>query len=76
MQTVNISEFRSNLLNYLKKAQDGHKITVTSHGKKLAVIGPSIDEKKQAKVKLKQLSKSAVINDTISPINEQWKALL
>ncbi len=75
METVNISEFRSNLLNYLKKVQDGHEIIITSHGKTLAAIVPPISKNKQAKAKLKHLAKNAVIKDVMSPTNEQWDAL-
>ena len=76
METVNISEFRANLLNYLQKAKDGHKIIITSHGETLATIVPPIDKNRHAKAKLKQLAKSAVINDVVSPGNDEWDILL
>ncbi len=76
MEIVNISELRANLLNYLQKAKDGHKIIITSHGETLATIVPPIDKNKNARAKLKQLAKSAVINDVVSPANDQWDALI
>ena len=76
METVNISELRANLLNYLKKAKEGHEIIVTSHGETLATIVPPTDQNKLAKTKLKQLAKTAVINDIVSPTNDNWEALL
>ena len=76
METVNISEFRSNLLNYLNKAKEGHEIIITSHGETLATIVPPINQNKQAKAKLKLLAKSAVIKDVISPTNDKWDTLL
>lgn len=75
MESVNISELRSNLLSYLNKAKEGHEIIVTSHGETLATIVPPTDRNKLAKAKLKQLAKTAVINDVVSPINDNWDAL-
>ena len=76
VETVNISELRANLLNYLKKAQEGHKIIITSNGETLATIMPPTDQNKEAKAKLKQLAKSAAIKDVVSPIGEEWNAFL
>ena len=68
MISVNITELRANLLKYLNKAQRGEHITVTSNGQRLATIVAPIDQKQRAKAKLKKLSKTAKINDVISPI--------
>lgn len=76
METVNISELRANLLNYLQKAKDGHKIIITSHGETLATIVPPIDKNRQAKAKLKLLAKNAVIYDVVSPGNDEWDVLI
>lgn len=75
METINISEFRTHLLDYLKKVQKGHEIIITSHGKTLAAVVPPISQNEQAKAKLKQLAKNVVIKDVISPIDEEWDAL-
>ena len=76
METVNISELRANLLNYLQNAKDGHKIIVTSHGETLATIVPPINKNRRAKAKLKLLARSAVNNDVVSPGNDEWDVLL
>lgn len=76
METVNISEFRANLLNYLKKAKDGQQIIITSHGETLATIVPPLDQNHQAKAKLRQLAKTAVVKDIVSPVDDKWDALL
>ncbi len=76
METVNISELRSNLLNYLNKAKKGHEIIITSHGEILATIVPPINQNMQAKAKLKLLARSAVIEDVVSPANDKWDAFL
>ena len=75
METVNISELRANLLNYLKKAKQGNEIVITSHGEILATIVPPVDKNQQAKAKLKLLAKSAVIGDIVSSADDTWDAL-
>lgn len=75
METVNISQFRSNLLAYLKKASEGNEIMVTSHGEVLATIVPPKVKTEEAKAKLKQLAKNAVIKDVVAPIEAEWDAL-
>ena len=75
METVNISELRANLLNYLKKAKEGHEIIITSHGETLATIVPPIGQNQQAKAKLRRLAKSAVVKDVVSPTEDKWDAL-
>ena len=75
METVNISEFRANLLRYLEKAKQGNTLAITSHGEILATVIPPIDKRAQAKARLKELSKTAVIGDVVSPLDEPWDAL-
>ncbi len=74
MQTVNISDFRANLLKYLEKANSGEQIGVTTNGKLLATITPPIQQKQQAKQQLEQLAKSAKIDDVINPTDSNWEA--
>ena len=71
MLSVNITELRANLLNYLNKAQHGEQITVTSNGQLLATIVAPVDQKQLAKTKLKQLAKTAQIQDVMSPLDDQ-----
>jgi len=75
MQTINISDFRSNLLKYLEVANSGEQISVTSNGKLLATITPPENQKEQARQKLKELASSAKIHDIISPIDCDWDVL-
>jgi prevent-host-death family protein len=75
MQTVNISDFRSNLLKYLEMANSGEQISVTSNGKLLATIIPPINQKEQARKKLKALASSAKVHDVTSPIDSDWDVL-
>ncbi len=75
MENVNISELRSNLLKYLKKAHDGEQITVTSNGQLLAIIAPPIEQRETAKAKLTEIAETAIIHDILTPTNESWDAL-
>ena len=75
MENVNISEFRSNLSKYLKKARQGQEINVTSHGETLATIVPPVDKNKTAKARLKKLAKNVAIHDVVGPVGDQWDAL-
>jgi prevent-host-death family protein len=75
MINVNISELRSNLLKYLKKAHDGEQITVTSNGQLLAIIAPPIEQQETAKTKLTEIAETAIIHDILTPTNESWDAL-
>ena len=75
MQTINISEFRANLLKYLEIANSGKQISVTSNGKLLATISPPANQKMLAKQQLKTLASSAKIYDVIGPVDGEWDAL-
>ena len=74
MKNVTISEFRANLLKYLKIAQNGEKINVTSKGDSLATLTPPVAQYNTARNELKKLAKTAVVNDVVSPVEESWKA--
>lgn len=73
MQKVAVSEFRANLVSFLKKVEKGEVITLTSRGHEIAKIVPPDDKVKNAKSALKKLQNSAVIGDIVSPINEEWE---
>ena len=76
MQTVNISEFRANLLKYLEKANAGEQISVTTNGKLIATIAPPVNQKQIAQQQLQQLAKNAKINDVVTPVDSDWDAHL
>jgi prevent-host-death family protein len=75
MNTVAISELRNNLPDFLKKVERGEKIMITNHGKEVAMIVPVEDEKLQARQRLRELGKKAIIGDVVSPIDVEWKAM-
>lgn len=75
MQTVNISDLRANLLNYLEKASAGEQISVTTNGRLLVTITPPIHKKALAKQHLHELAATAKVHDAIGPINSEWDAM-
>ena len=75
MLTINISDFRANLLKYLETANSGEQISVTSNGRLLATITPPSNQKELAKQKLKALASTAKVHDILSPTDCEWDAL-
>ncbi|KAF3982095.1 MAG: type II toxin-antitoxin system prevent-host-death family antitoxin [Methylococcales symbiont of Hymedesmia sp. n. MRB-2018] len=75
MKNVSITELRANLLKYLKIAQHGEQINVTSKGRLLATLTPPVAQQNFAKDKLKKLANTAVIHDVISPMEDVWDAM-
>jgi len=75
MLNVTISEFRANLLKYLKIVQHGEKINVTSKGESLATLSPPISQFSTARQKLKKLAKTARIHDVLSPVENDWESM-
>ena len=75
MINVTISEFRANLLKYLKIVQHGEKINVTSKGAPLATLTPPISQYSTARQKLRKLAKTAQIHDVLSSVDTDWEAM-
>lgn len=74
MNTIAVSELRANLMNILKEIEHGSVIDITSRGKVVAKLIPPDYTKRKAKNKLKELRKTAVLKDVISPIDMEWDA--
>ena len=75
METIGISKLRENLLQYVKKAQEGEIITITSRGREVAKLGPLEDRMEEARKRLRELRKTAVLGDIVSPVGETWEAM-
>ncbi|WP_022949272.1 type II toxin-antitoxin system Phd/YefM family antitoxin [Methylohalobius crimeensis] len=75
MINVTISELRANLLKYLKIAQQGERITVTSKGLPLATLTAPVTQRNEAKTKLDKLAETAEIHDVVSPTIESWEVM-
>ncbi|WP_018276143.1 type II toxin-antitoxin system prevent-host-death family antitoxin [Teredinibacter turnerae] len=76
MRTVNISDFRANLLKYLEKANAGEHFCVTTNGKHIATITPPANRKQLAQQQLAKLAEQTVIEDIVSPTDAEWDANL
>ena len=75
MKTVNISEFRANLLKFLDIANAGQQISITSNGKLRATVSPPVDQQATAQEQLAAIAATARIGDIVSPIEAKWDAL-
>lgn len=75
MKQVTISEFRANLLKYLKTVQRGEQMNITSKGAVLATLIPPVTQHNAARDKLEKLAKTAEIYDVVTPIEDSWNAM-
>ena len=75
MKQINISEFRSNLLQHLKNAQYGEPVNITSKGTLLATVIPPVNRREAARAGLLKLADTAVIHDVLSPADSDWKMM-
>jgi prevent-host-death family protein len=76
MSSVNVTELRQHLPEYLKQVQAGEEIAITLRGKTIARIVPEARESKReaALKRLEALSGTVIVGDIISPIEEAWTA--
>lgn len=74
MKTLSISELRANLLSAIEEIKKGKTITVTSHGRPVAQLGPVPNRREEAIARIKALRKTAIIGDVVSPTGETWEA--
>jgi len=74
MQTVPVSELKSNLIKILKEIEHGASIDITSKGRVVAKLVPPDYAKKSARKKLSEIGRKAIIHDIISPIETKWEA--
>lgn len=74
MKTLSISELRANLLSAIESIKKGETITVTSHGKPVAQLGPLPNRREEAIARIKALRKTVIIGDVVSPTGETWEA--
>ncbi len=70
--SVNVSQLRQNLPEYLKKVQEGQEVEVTVRGKVVARIVPEQARRERARKKLAALRKTAKVGDVTAPVNAGW----
>lgn len=74
MSSVNVTELRSRLPDYLKKVRAGEEISVTSRGKVIARLIPEHDESEAARGRLAAIRKTSFVGDVVSPVGDAWEA--
>ncbi len=74
MSSVNVTELRQHLPEYLKLVQAGEEIAITLHGKTIARIVPEVKEGKReaALQRLDALRGTVITGDILSPLNDTW----
>ncbi len=75
MESIGVSKLRENMVLFLNKVQQGESIAITSRGTEIAMLIPIKNKKEVSRNALKQLRKTAIVGDVVSPIEEEWKAL-
>jgi prevent-host-death family protein len=75
MESVGVSKLRENMALFLNKVQQGESIAITSRGTEIALLIPIKNKKEVSRNALKQLRKTAIVGDVVSPIEEEWKVL-
>jgi prevent-host-death family protein len=74
MNSVNVTELRQHLPDYLKQVQQGEEIEITLHGKTIARIVPDRKESRReaALKRLEALRGTVIIGDILAPLDEEW----
>jgi len=74
MNSVNVTELRQHLPDYLKQVQQGEEIEITLHGKTIARIVPDRKEssREAALKRLEALRGTVIVGDILAPLDEEW----
>jgi prevent-host-death family protein len=74
MSSVNVTELRQHLPEYLKQVQAGEEISITLHGKTIARIVPDFKESKRdaALQRLEALRGTVIVGDILGSLEEEW----
>ncbi|MCG8342747.1 MAG: type II toxin-antitoxin system prevent-host-death family antitoxin [Chlorobiales bacterium] len=74
MGTIAVSELRANLRKVMRRVERGETLDITSMGKVVARLVPPKDKQQEARMKLKEVARTAVLHDVLSPLGEEWEA--
>ena len=73
MRTVNVTDLRQHLPQYLKRVSKGEPILITVHGEVVARLVPEVDQAEKAREQLIALRKTARLGDVESPLDDvKW----
>lgn len=73
MVSIGISEFRASLNAVIQRVANGEIVSLTSRGVEVAKLVPPTYAQTAAREELKQLRKTAVVGDVLSPLDEPWE---
>jgi prevent-host-death family protein len=76
MQTVNITEFRAHLPNYLNLVQMGEEIAIANRGKVVARLVPDeqTSEQQLAMAQVLKWRGTVITGDVLEPFDDIWTA--
>lgn len=76
MQTVNVTEFRAHLPNYLNMVQMGEEVVISSRGKVVARLVPDeqTSEQQLAMAQVLKWRGTVITGDIMEPFDEVWTA--
>ena len=72
MSTVSVTELRQNLPAWLKRAESGEEIQITSRGRTVARLVPHEDRAVAAQRRLDALRGTVIVGDIMEPLGEEW----
>jgi len=75
MERISMNEFQSNMTEIFRKIEAGEAVMITSQGREVAKIVPPDSEMEKARKKLRELGKTAVVGDVLSPVGEEREAM-
>lgn len=77
MESVGIHEFQSNMTEILREIEAGKVIMLISQGREVAKLVPPDNETEKARKRLRELRRTAVVGDVLSPVTgtEEWEAM-
>jgi len=69
MATITVSELRANLRKVMQRIESGETLDITSKGNIVACLVPPEDKQEEARKKLKEIARTAVLHDVLSPFD-------
>jgi prevent-host-death family protein len=76
MQTVNVTEFRQHLPNYLNMVQMGEEVAISNRGKIVARLVPDAQASEQhtAMAQVLKWRGTVITGDVMAPFDDIWTA--
>jgi prevent-host-death family protein len=74
MNSINVTDLRKHLPEYMNRVKAGEEVTVTWRGRAIARIVPVLDESEEAREWLNKIRKTSWVGDVVSPSGEDWEA--